>query len=212
MSRWKRYVGDQLIVHFDFSYEDQVLEWENDLSRYEERSVTATFTFALEQLQQAAPGTSDLLRILAFLDPESVPVDVLKHGCTEIYKPELSTREPRSVGTAKPKKSGFGRLKERLSRGSSRPKLTEEKRFNAVEKSISELKLVQKLLGSTVDLQRTIQHLQRLSLVVQQRAGGATTLWLHDLTQLVLRTKLMDEPERKKWLELAIGVIGGSTR
>ena len=37
-------------LRLEFPYEDQVLEWGNDLSRYEERSVTATFTFTLGQL------------------------------------------------------------------------------------------------------------------------------------------------------------------
>jgi Tetratricopeptide repeat len=135
----------------------QALQWENDLSRYEESSVIATYTSTLEQLERSPPGTSDLLRILAFMDPESIPIEILKYGCSDCTNEDLET--------------------------------------------------VRLLLQNTVTLQKAMQSIQRLSLATQQNDWKMATIRMHDLVQLVLRTKLMSSrDERKRWLGHAISI------
>ncbi|KAL8858287.1 MAG: hypothetical protein Q9178_005150 [Gyalolechia marmorata] len=73
----------------------EVLSWENDLSRYEEKSVVATFKPALDRISQMAPDAVILLRILCFCDPESIPISVLKRGCSA-----LSQEDGRDIPTA----------------------------------------------------------------------------------------------------------------
>ncbi|KAL9035768.1 MAG: hypothetical protein Q9180_004677 [Flavoplaca navasiana] len=62
----------------------EVLSWENDLSRYEEKSVVATFMPALNRVSQTAPDAVTLLRILCFCDPENIPISILKQGCAAL--------------------------------------------------------------------------------------------------------------------------------
>ena len=54
----------------------QMLLWENDLSRYEEKSVAATFILALKRMQKNAPDGVILLRVLNFYNPEGIPISI----------------------------------------------------------------------------------------------------------------------------------------
>jgi hypothetical protein len=69
-----------------------VISWENDLSTYEEKSVAATFTSQLDGLEHQCPNTSDLLKVLSFFDPESIPLDMITQGA-EVTLGKI-TREP----------------------------------------------------------------------------------------------------------------------
>ena len=168
--------------------------------------MAATFIFTFGELQKTALDTSDLLRIFAFLDPENISMNILKKGINN-GNFKLNAKESKSAIGTKPKRFGFTRLKEKLNTGSSRSKSIKENEMNRMEDYTDDLKFVRKLLESVVDLHKTFKHLQRLSLLVPQRDGETTRLWLHDLTQLMLRMKLVEEPERKKWLRLAIDVV-----
>ncbi|MCJ1309318.1 hypothetical protein MMC25_002977 [Agyrium rufum] len=146
---------------------DQVLGRENDLSRYQERSVIAAFAPALDQLERASPQTSDFLRILAFLDPESIPIDMLKEGFQALERSN-------DGALSSP-------LSSRLGRDETKPLSPTDNRLHVPESGIGDqamddLKLVRNLLDSQVDLQKVIQYLQRLSLLVQQKDGEIATL------------------------------------
>jgi len=64
----------------------QILSWENDLSRHEEKSVVAAFTPALNRIQQTVPDAMTLLRTLCFCDPEGIPISIFKHGCDALHQ------------------------------------------------------------------------------------------------------------------------------
>ncbi|KZP26551.1 TPR-like protein [Athelia psychrophila] len=79
----------------------EVLSWQNNLTTYEEASVLATFTLQLQKLDEIDPGAHRLLKTLAFLDPENIPIDILSLGArsirdrlTKIVEPSLSTPDP----------------------------------------------------------------------------------------------------------------------
>jgi tetratricopeptide (TPR) repeat protein len=57
-----------------------VISWENDLSTYEEKSVAATFASQLDGLERQCPNASDLLKVLSFFDPESIPLGMITQG------------------------------------------------------------------------------------------------------------------------------------
>src|SRR5438876_7766911 len=63
-----------------------MMKWENDLTTYQEKSVAATFTYQLDDLQRQFPDVSDLLKILAYFDPESIPLDMLITGANVLSK------------------------------------------------------------------------------------------------------------------------------
>ena len=59
----------------------QILSWENELSRHEEKSVMVTFTLALNRIQHTAPDAMTLLRLFCFCDPEGIPISIFQQGC-----------------------------------------------------------------------------------------------------------------------------------
>jgi tetratricopeptide (TPR) repeat protein len=56
------------------------MSWKHTLSDYEHKSVVATFTSQLEDLDQQCPDASKLLRVIAFFDPESIPLEMIITG------------------------------------------------------------------------------------------------------------------------------------
>ena len=72
----------------------QIIKWENDLSSYEQKSVAATFNLQFNELSRRSPDTSNLLKILSFLDPESICVDVITGGIEELRKASRPQLQP----------------------------------------------------------------------------------------------------------------------
>lgn len=52
-------------------------------------SVTATWSLSFQQVEQESPAAADLLRLLAFLDPEAIPEEILSAGAAE-FGPTLN--------------------------------------------------------------------------------------------------------------------------
>src|SRR5437764_9258142 len=70
---------------FTFSlFASKMISWENDLSTYEAKSVAATFSCQLQDLAVRFPIASNLLHILSFLDPESIPLNMIVKGAETI--------------------------------------------------------------------------------------------------------------------------------
>ncbi|KAL8914575.1 MAG: hypothetical protein Q9172_007051 [Xanthocarpia lactea] len=147
----------------------EVLSWENDLSRHEEKSVVATFMPALNRILQTAPDAVTLLRILCFCDPESIPISVLKQGFSA-----LSQRDWRDIPTGP---------------------------------AVNGIEAVVGLFRSSIRLSKAIQEIQRLSLAVYTMEGSGRILRIHDLVQLLLRSKLIAAAEREQWLEIVICLV-----
>lgn len=72
----------------------QMLSWDNRFAIYERRSIVAMFGTRLEDLNQAEPLTSMLLKALALMDPESIPTDIWATGYSLA---EPSNLDPRWV-------------------------------------------------------------------------------------------------------------------
>ena len=70
----------------------KVISWEHTLSDYEHKSVTATFASQLQDLDRRFPDASKLLRVIAFFDPESIPLEMLITGAKAI----VDTRQPQT--------------------------------------------------------------------------------------------------------------------
>jgi tetratricopeptide (TPR) repeat protein len=57
-----------------------LIKWENNLSGYEQKSVAVTFGTQLEELERQSPDFGNLLKVLSFLDPESIPLNMITEG------------------------------------------------------------------------------------------------------------------------------------
>ena len=163
-----------------------MLSWENDLSRHEEKSVVATFTPALNWIQQTAPDAVTLLRLLCFCDPEGIPISIFTQGCKALHQED-----------------GY-----KLSKDQTHDALHPKKRYNIVRiQGNDKLESTKDLFQSAMRLSKTIQEVQRLSLAAQALKGADRVVRIHDLVHLLLRSKLMTNGERKQWLEMAICIV-----
>lgn len=95
-----------------------MMHWENNLNNYEQKSVAATFTLQLMRLKAIAPDAHRLLTMLAFFDPESIPIDILTLGATSIME-RLADHATSSLNVAvtflpEQKLSTIGRLVTKL--------------------------------------------------------------------------------------------------
>src|SRR3984957_7252073 len=59
------------------------MRWESELSVHEERSVAATFSRQFDKLNAESHDVGNLLKVLSFLDPENISVDMIVHGAEE---------------------------------------------------------------------------------------------------------------------------------
>jgi hypothetical protein len=62
----------------------KLISWKNELSNYEQKSVAVTFSTQLEELDRQSRACSSLLKILSFLDPESIPLNIITDGADDL--------------------------------------------------------------------------------------------------------------------------------
>ena len=181
----------------------QILSWENDLSRHEEKSVAATFTPALDRIQKTIPDAVTLLRVLCFCDPEGIPISIFKQGCNALRQEDryglLKTR-------AVDKLEAEGGLRHSLKR--VRSALRQKRRHDTAKaQGDDKLQAVRDLFQSPLRLSKAIQEVQRLSLAAHALEGTDRIIRIHDLVHLLLRSKLMTDVERGSWLEIAVSIV-----
>jgi tetratricopeptide (TPR) repeat protein len=63
-------------------------------------SVAATWSLSFQQVEQESPVAADLLRLLAFLDPEVIPEEIITSGASELGPTlEMAANDPLQVDT-----------------------------------------------------------------------------------------------------------------
>ncbi|KZP20011.1 TPR-like protein, partial [Athelia psychrophila] len=67
-------------LQLDANSELKVIGWNNSLSSYQEQSVLTTFAVQFQRLGEIDPNFLRLLKVLAFFDPESIPLDIVALG------------------------------------------------------------------------------------------------------------------------------------
>jgi hypothetical protein len=72
-----------MLIHFW-----NAINWKHTLSGYwhEHNSVAATFTSQLQDLDRQCPEAGNLLRVVAFFDPETIPLEMLITGANAIVE------------------------------------------------------------------------------------------------------------------------------
>ena len=83
----------------------------------------------------------------------------------------------------------------------------EDRYHRSLIRPFDELEAVLDLFRSQVRVSKAIQEVQRLSLAAHTLEGSDRIIRIHDLVHLLLRSKLMTDTERKRWLEIVIHVI-----
>ncbi len=75
-------VGCSLSAYLDMYYtcQQELLQRRGHLPIHHPESVTTTWTLSFQQVEQVNPVASDLLRLCAFLDPDTIPEDLHSTG------------------------------------------------------------------------------------------------------------------------------------
>ncbi|KAL8946940.1 MAG: hypothetical protein Q9222_006733 [Ikaeria aurantiellina] len=182
---------------------EQVLSWENDLSFYEEKSVVATFTPALNKIKQTAPDAITLLRVFSFCHPERIPISILQQGCTVIMQEDMYG-EPTSSAVEEPltlswKFQAILRLfkTKNIAKPEAKP----------VFPTVDNLAALLNLFQSPIRVPKAIQEIERSSLAVHTKKRSEHEIRIHDLIHLLLRSMLMTTAERKGWLMTVIEIV-----
>ena len=83
----------------------------------------------------------------------------------------------------------------------------EDRRDIPIASAVNELEAVIGLFRSSIRLSKAIQEIQRVSLAVYTLEGSERMVRIHDLVQLLLRSKLVTAAEREQWLEMTIRIV-----
>ncbi|KAL2813522.1 hypothetical protein BJX63DRAFT_214835 [Aspergillus granulosus] len=184
----------------------QILEWENQLSVYESKSVSAAFALAFREVQKGPPENLQLLYVLSFLDPDGVPCKMLEDGASQASKAVANPpgRLNRSNTT------GFIHTIRQTVRTYSWPTwsaMADQAASQSFSPEAPEMKSFISMAVSPVRLQKAVQKLQSLSLVTRQSSPNVGLLRMHDVVQLLIRTALMDKVTRSFWLCVSIHIV-----
>ena len=200
--------GLDYILHlFEDQHAMEVLGWDNNLSKYEQRSVMITFSSKLDELAAASPVNSLLLQMLSLFDPESIALDMIRQGAypirdlraySEERKPDfLEPPMPMHMGTLpQPKRRFMQKLRDRLHRraGSSSKidgvtRRTEVSTCNSQDEDINDSRALEisKLLDDLVEFPKAIQLLRKSSFLTHQPSEDGGDIRIHDLVRSMIR-------------------------
>jgi hypothetical protein len=179
-----------------------VIEWENDLTPYEARSVAATFLNQFNELNQQSRDIGNLLKFLSFFDPENIPVELIVHGTETLlqHRPKVSCRPIRNI---------LQKTKKWLARKMGHTK-SDAGDITAPSHLSSEFDSLITLIISPIEFQSAIQTLQNLSLVEHRSHNGTSSLWIHDLIQFMVRERAKNNETYQEWLQLSWSLVYGA--
>ena len=180
------------------------MSWENSLSEYEHKSVAATFACQLEDLDRQCPDASHFLRVLAFLDPESIPLEMLTTGA-KLVSESRRPPSPHTDAPTRPKRPSFISIIEnkllRRSRASTTP---QRNGLNTLPITPPTSTALLALIQDPIELQKLLSHLQERSLVAIQYNSQSSTLRIHDLVQLVVLATIKGSRAYSESFEFAV--------
>ena len=175
----------------------QVIEWENDLASYQEKSIAATFIRQLQDLEVRFPDASNLLKMLAYLDPESISLDILQAGAVAVAKSFVPTPSPPPKKRRRMSKRLQGIIKGKTGADTPDSTLIASPRMTTILE----------LIGSPTNLHVALMQLQNRSLIKQRQTDGGSSLWIHDLIQLLVLRNTKKSAVEKEWFECAVKLV-----
>jgi hypothetical protein len=171
--------------------------------KVEGRSVARTILNQLNELNQQSRNIGNLLKLLSFLDPENIPVAMIVEGA-EVQ----SQRRPEKV-LSRPKRTVLQKVKEWQARKKGQKKRDADDTTTTSHLSPDFDSLIA-LIVSPIEFQTAIQKLQSLSLVECRSRDGVSSLWIHDLIQLMVREHARKDKTYQKWHQSSWSLIYGA--
>src|ERR1700722_12682909 len=205
------------------------IRWESELSINEERSVAATFSRQFDKLNSESRDVGNLLKVLSFLDPENIPLEMVVNGAKEWLRlqdegsqsqsaiPPIASRSHPNV-SHDPSPPRFNAMLHKVRKTKWKPwqshkeDLTEHQVDHSTEApSVSmEFHSLITLITSPIDLQTALQKLQSLSLIERQSDDGTPSLWMHDLIELMMQDASRKEETHRDWLQSSVSLVCGT--
>src|SRR5438477_11698818 len=187
-----------------------MMKWENDLSTYQEKSVAATFTYQLDDLQHHFPNVSNLLKMLAYFDPERIPLDMLITGASILSKSQPLKRSDNVSPGPQKTMSFMGKVKNKIVRAYKGKGKGRSDETSSVHEVSAEMSSLLALIQSPTGLPNAIAQLQNRSLMRQQGSGQSSSLWMHDLTRLIILDNTKKGGGELEWFENAVELARGA--
>ena len=180
------------------------MSWENDLSSYQEKSIAATFVCQLRDLEIQCQDASSLLKMLAYLDHESISLDMLRAGAAAISElPSPISLSTASVSHKTPPLLQIVKNKfQRMRKGNQQADPLDRTPIVAPK-----MKSLLELILSPNNLQNAITQLQNRSLVKRRQSNGYSSLWMHDLVQLIVVENAKKNDGGRELFECAVKLI-----
>jgi tetratricopeptide (TPR) repeat protein len=156
------------------------------LSTYEAKSVAATFTAQLDDLEHQSPDASNLLKALSFFDPESIPLDMITQGAESLSLSLFPS--PVMLSDTPPPGKVLSLLRQTKQDCLVSP----------------HLKTLLPFILSPIRLQDAITQLQNRSLVKYLRSADTSVLRIHDLIRIMVQASLTNSSADQGWFEIAV--------
>jgi tetratricopeptide (TPR) repeat protein len=178
-----------------------MLRWENDLTSYQARSVTATFEVLFTELDRSSSDVAGFLTLLSFLDPERIQLSMLVAGAARMFQP----KESPTAGPPHPTRNVFTKIRNwrMFSRHHARLPVNE---ISAHPLS-SDFHSLLTLILSPIRLTEAVQHLQRLSLVGRVSHDDQSALRIHDLVQYMINERAKKVDTYREFLRSAVSLV-----
>ncbi|EGN94865.1 hypothetical protein SERLA73DRAFT_162897 [Serpula lacrymans var. lacrymans S7.3] len=191
-----------LALYQDTTHKAEMIEWENDLGVYEEKSVAVVFNSLLDCALQEDSAAANFLKLLSFFDAENIALEVLTCGAQKIL---ANLNASRSSGSLALKYESDMNSRTVNRRG---PFVAEEHLHtkDAMTAGGSSLEAVlASLIASPHRLPRVIRQLQRLSLL--DCNDTATVLHMHDLVNFMIRETVKKGGQWQEYFDCAVKLI-----
>ncbi|KZP24380.1 TPR-like protein [Athelia psychrophila] len=199
--------ADRLNDLYDKHGSGEIIRWKNTLTTYEQTSVLAAFTVQFEQLGATNPDVLSFLRVLACLDPENIPLDILVLGAERTREQLASNTESTPTGSPGPKRNRFSVRKFITKLPGKRTKLRPLAVLPSVKVPLELIPLLDSICSEEW-LRKACGHLKDFSLA-QPLYGEKTSLHIHDLIQQVVtqQTTAAHDSREHPYHDLAVTLL-----
>ncbi|KAF7986442.1 hypothetical protein HWV62_31201 [Athelia sp. TMB] len=192
-----------------------ILNWENKKQvSYEQHSVAAVFNVQLQNLDAFSTDASNLLKMVAFYDPESIPINILARGAQNLKREPVSPEVVIPAMGQKP--SVVRRIVAHFPWNRSKSPVPASHKSHHVDRTsngapsrASKLDHLVELMCSEDWLREAASHLEDLSLA-QPQYGDNPSLHMHDLNQLVLQEQIAASDQEQTYYALAVTLLASA--
>lgn len=192
-----------------------MISWENNLSRFEEKSIVVLFSSTLGNLERQFPDICSLLQVLSFFDPESITMEMIVGGAQHLGRQHMPSPPLPVANTAFPVDSRSSirqKLRQILFKPKSKPKEVVIGDTPVVSpESFPEVDALKQLILSPILLLQAVQRLQQLSLLsTDSKSDMDSTLQIHDLTHTIVQEYARKKSTYRQWFDVASALVCGA--